>query len=84
MSKYPPNSRYQNGICYDTALAEDQWKKLTDFLSDKISPEDMKTVENIVREAGDAPGSFGASDAKPLSRVAYDVKTYPHKDRLKS
>ncbi len=80
---YLPNSRYQNGICYDTALADDQWKKLTAFLSDKLSPEDMKTVESIARDAGDDPNSFGASDGKPRSRVAYDAKTFPNSGRLK-
>ena len=65
-----PSSRRRIALDMDTMLVDEQWQKLQDFLSDKLSPEDMETVETICRGGGDVPPasedrrrSSGASDA---------------------
>lgn len=82
-------------VTADSALEDDQWQKLQDFLGDKLSPEDMETVESICREGGDAPEGKPVSGAADAARrgswqrsdvprpVAYDAKTFPHGGRLK-
>ena len=47
---------------YDAALSDDTTKRLTDFLADKITPEDMDAVRQIVSE-DDEPDNTMAGDA---------------------
>ncbi len=75
----------------DTALEDGQWSKLKEFLTDRLSAEDMATVEDICRGGGDAPDepASGAADAartRPRAAVPspkYDAVTFPDRGRLK-
>lgn len=49
---------------YDAALEADTMKKLSDFLSDKITPEDLEMVEKILDGDGDDTDASMAGDAK--------------------
>lgn len=49
---------------YDAALEADTLKKLSDFLGDKITPEDMQTVESILNDEDDDTDAGMAGDAK--------------------
>ncbi len=76
---------------HDTALEDGQFTKLMTFLEDKLAPDDLETVESIVRGGGDAPDkpAAPAADARPrpranVPRVTYDAVTFPHADRLKA
>ncbi len=75
----------------DTALEDGQWSKLKEFLTDRLSAEDMQTVEDICRGGGDPPDepASGASDAartRPraaVPSVTYDKASFPDSGRLK-
>ncbi len=76
----------------DLALEDDQWGKLKAFLTDRLSAEDMATVEEICRAGGDVPDepASGASDAARTRQratvvpgVKYDKASFPDSARLK-
>jgi hypothetical protein len=46
---------------YDAALGDDVMRKLADFLSDKLTPQDLATVKSILGE-DDEPASAAAED----------------------
>ena len=55
----------------DTMLADEQWDKLQEYLSDILDEDQMQAVEMICRGGGDAPESkpkAGASDAALIRR----------------
>jgi len=75
----------------DLALEDGQWAKLKAFLTDRLSAEDLASVEDICRGGGDAPdepkpGAADAARSRPraaVPSVTYDKTTFPDSGRLK-
>lgn len=54
---------------YDAALSDDTTKRLTDFLSDKITPEDMDAVRQIVSEDDESDTTMAGDAASYRERL---------------